>query len=64
MQYEMSSYELRLPLSVLSSPLVVYCFELVTLNFEYSSKESPDYFSSPDLENCCLHTNYATADCT
>ena len=64
MQYEMSSYELRLPPSVFSSPLDEYCFELVTLNFEYSSKESPDYFSSSDLENCCLHTNSAPFDCT
>ena len=54
----MLSYELRLPPSLPSSPLVA-------LSFEYSSKESSDYFSNPDLENCCLHNGFvATANCT
>ena len=60
----MSSYELRLPLALPSSPLAEYCFALVALSFEYSSKESSDYFSSLDPENCCLHMDYATTDCT
>ena len=59
MQYETSSYELRLPPGLSSSPLDDYFFALVALSFEYSSKESYDYFSSPDPENCCLHTDSA-----
>ena len=45
----MSSYELRLPLGLPSSPLDEYFFALVALSFEYSSKESFDYFSIPVL---------------
>ena len=64
MQYETSSYELRLPPSLPSSPLANYCFALVILSFEYSFMESSDYFSNPNLENCCLHLDSAAADCT
>ena len=64
MSYETSSYELRLPPGLLSSPLDEYCFALVALSFEYSSKESSDDFSNPDLENCFLHTDFVASDCT
>ena len=62
----MSSYELRLPPSLPSSHLANYYFALVTLSFEYSSKESSNYFSSLDPENCCLHTDstVVVVDCT
>ena len=62
----MSSYELRLPPSLPSSPLADYCFALAALSFEYSSKESSDYFSDPDPENCCLHSDSidTATDCT
>ena len=63
MQYETSSYELRLPPGLSSSPLANYCFALVALSFEYSSEENSDYFSNLDPENCCLHIDFA-ADCT
>ena len=56
----MSSYELRLPPSVPFSPLANYCFALAALSFEYSSKESSNYFSNLDLENCFLYTGSAT----
>ena len=52
----MSSYELRLPPDLPYSPLADYCFALAALSFEYSSKGSSDYFSSPDPGNCCLQT--------
>ena len=57
----MSSYELRLPLDLPSSPLADYCFALVALSFECFSKGSSDYFSSHDF----LHTNSVVAaiDC-
>ena len=67
MYYETSSYELRLPPGLPSSPLADYYFALVALSFEYSSKESSYYLSNLDLENCCLHTDFVvatTADCT
>ena len=64
MHYETSSYELRLPPGLPSSPWANYYFALVAVSFEYFSKESSDYFSNLDPENCCLHTDYAAADCT
>ena len=61
----MSSYELRLPPDLPYSVLADYCFALVALIFEYSSKGSFDYYSNPDLGNYCLDTNYAIiVDCT
>ena len=58
----MSSYELRLPPNLPSSPLVDYCFALVVLIFEYFSNGRSDYFSNPDPRNCCLHTySFTTA---
>ena len=62
----MSSYELRLPPNLPSYPLADYCFALVALSFECFSKESSDYFSGLDHENCCLHTDstVAAAKCT
>ena len=62
----MSSYELRLPPSLPSSPLADYGFALVALSFECFSKGSSDYFSNLDPENYCMHTDFVVAavDCT
>ena len=61
----MSSYELRLPPYLPYSSLADYCFALVVLSFEYSSKGSSDYFSNLAPGNFCLYTgSTAATDCT